>query len=170
MTTILTVLRGDGERLDAELTRVVTRHLCYDKTACLFVDFEPCMDLSNLGLKYKYSQSRWSLQTDKYNKTVLLVKDTKELPQRICGYQLNLVVTRNLNKEPVNFLHLLSRLRSANTKDLDFLILLNEDEKLFDDDLESLLPKSGESKTVVRVDGKWVACEDFGLLLRYMEY
>ena len=170
MTTTLTVLRGDGERLDVELTRIVTRHLCYDKTSCLFVDFEPCLDLSGLGLKYKYSQSRWSLQTDKYNKTVLLVKDTKELPQRICGYQLNLVVTRNLNKEPVNFLHLLSRLRSANTTDLDFLILLKEDEKLFDDDLERLLPKSGESNFIVRADGKWVACEDFGLLLRYIGY
>ena len=170
MTTTLTVLRGDGESLDAELTRIVTRHLCYDKTSCLFVDFEPCMDLSGLGLRYKYSQSRWSLQTDKYNKTVLLVKNTKELPQRICGYQLNLVVTRNLTEYPVNFLHLLARLRSANTKVLDFLILLNEDEKLFDDDLEKMLPKSGESKTVVRVDGKWLACEGFGLLLKYMEY
>jgi len=170
MATTLTVLRGDGERLDAELTRIVTRHLCYDKTSCLFVDFEPCMDLSSLGLKYKYSQSRWSLQTDKYNKTILLVKDTKELPQRICGYQLNLVVTRNLNKEPVNFLHLLSRLRSANTIDLDFLILLNEGEKLFDESLEKILPKSGESNFIVRADGKWAACEDFGLLLRYMEY
>ena len=72
MTTTLTVLRGDGDRLDAELTRIVTRHLCYDKTSCLFVDFVPCMDLSSLGLKYKYSQRKLQIMLTKVEKWLLI--------------------------------------------------------------------------------------------------
>lgn len=169
MTTTLTVLRGEGDRLDAEVTRTVVEQLNHDKTTCLFVGVGLNIDLSHIGFN-KNNFGEYRLNMGNIRKYVRVASSSRDLNKTMCGFQFNLVVAKNLG-ECDNLLYILSRLRSGSVVDLDFILLLEDGESVPDASLEKLLPKSGQANNIVRVDGKWVLCDnDFGIRLKYLEY
>lgn len=165
MTTTLTVVRGECANLNSEVMPLVVKHLNQDKTNCLFLNLEPSVDLSLVGFS-KNVYGEYKLSCGDIKKYVRVIKDVKNLKQSICASQFNLIVASGAWRD---MLYPLSRLRSGFVKDLDFILLLKQDEKLCDEELENLLPKNGETISVCRVGGKWVNSEEMGAMkLRYL--